>query len=255
VMENHLRHALENKELFLVYQPQIDINTKQVIGAEALLRWQNPELGFISPLDFIPLAESTGMILEIGEWVLDQALKQLHYWNRRFKKNIRIAVNCSSRQFNDKNMAQKVKHLLEKRGVEAGQLELEITENLLMNDTPSTQAILNELKELGVKIAIDDFGTGFSSLSYLTKFPIDVVKIDRTFVQHVHDDLHEAVVCRGIIGLTHGLDMKVIAEGVELDEQLMFMMENDCDIIQGFYFSKPLEKADFERFMSTELSL
>jgi len=255
VMENHLRHALENNELYLVYQPQVDINEKRIIGAEALLRWKSPELGLISPLDFIPLAESTGLILEIGEWVLDQALKQLHYWNRRHEKELRIAVNCSSRQFNDKSWAAKISHLLEHRGVKPEQLELEITENLLMNDTPTTLTILNELKDLGVKIAIDDFGTGFSSLSYLTKFPIDVVKIDRSFVHHVHVDMHEAVVCRGIIGLTHGLGMKVIAEGVELQEQLAFMSKNDCDIIQGFYFSKPLEKIEFEQFLSTELNI
>ncbi|MCU7834058.1 MAG: EAL domain-containing protein [gamma proteobacterium symbiont of Taylorina sp.] len=254
-IENHLRHALKNQELYLVYQPQIDLKKKRILGAEALLRWNNPELGMISPVDFIPLAESTGLILEIGEWVLDQALAQVHYWNRRHKQPLRIAVNCSSKQFNDKNLAKKIQQMLKHHAVDPCQLELEITESLLMNDTPATMSMLEELRSVGVTISIDDFGTGYSSLSYLTRFPINIVKIDQSFVQHVHHDLHEAVVCRGIIGLSHGLKIKVIAEGVETDEQLKFMIENDCDIIQGYYFSRPLLKKDFEKFMRAELAL
>jgi EAL domain-containing protein (putative c-di-GMP-specific phosphodiesterase class I) len=225
--------------LFMQYQPQVDLGTNRVIGAEALLRWRHPELGLIEPNRFIPIAEQTNLILQLGKWVLHTACAQNVAWQRAGIPSIRVAVNVSARQFRA-DFLETVASALRETGLAPDCLELEITEGLLIEDPEAASAVLSELKALGVHVAIDDFGSGYSSLSYLKHFPLDSLKIDRSFVSDLSVDPDDASIARAIIALGHSLDLKVIAEGVETPQQLAFLREHRCDVVQGFLCGAPV---------------
>jgi diguanylate cyclase (GGDEF)-like protein/PAS domain S-box-containing protein len=236
--EHDLRHALINGELALHYQPQVSCITGEVIGMEALLRWTHPRRGHIPPAQFIPLAEATGMIVPIGEWAIRTACHEGKELQDSFGRELVIAVNLSPRQFRQKNLAAQVGMALRESGLPARSLEIEITEQTLMSSSAATNETLKELRRLGVKVAIDDFGTGFSSFSYLLQYEVDRLKIDQSFVAHSNDDPNAAAIVRAIISMAHGLNLKVVAEGVETIGQLDFLLRRRCDEAQGFYFGK-----------------
>ena len=239
-MEGSLRQALENGEFLMHYQPQLNIQTNQIFGAEALLRWQHPELGLLSPGDFIPLLEESGLIAPVGEWVLEQVFSQTRSWHDSGFSSLRMAVNLSNRQFNDPEFIHTVERLIKITGVNPRMLELELTESAIMRNTRAANAALDCLDEMGVRFSIDDFGTGYSSLSYLKRFPIDTLKIDRVFVHDVTTNPDDAAIVSAIIGMAHNMHLHVIAEGVENPGQLDFLREHHCDAIQGYLFSQPL---------------
>jgi len=238
-LEGQLRRAIERGELFLDYQPQVDLRTNRVIGAEALLRWHHPELGLVEPNRFIPIAEQSNLILQIGKWVLRTACAQNLAWQRAGLPRIRVAVNVSARQFRAE-LLETVRSALTEANLAPDCLELEITEGLLIEDPKAASIVLSQLKALGVHVAIDDFGSGYSSLSYLKHFPLDSLKIDRGFVRDLSFDADDASIARAIIALGHSLDLKVVAEGVETPQQLAFLREHRCDIVQGFLFGTPV---------------
>lgn len=243
LLEHDLHYALEKGELFLEYQPQVNVKTGVIDSVEALLRWKHPEKGLISPATFIPIAEDTGLIIPIGEWVLETACKQAKKWQDDGISSIGIAVNLSIRQFYQQNLIQIVEETLKKTKLSPNDLELEITESMTM-DTKHAIKILHNLKKLGVKIAIDDFGTGYSSMSYLKDFPIDCLKIDRAFVNDIQSNDQDGALISMIISLAKHLKLKVIAEGVEEVDQFSFLAEQDCDYIQGYLFSKPIRSEE-----------
>jgi len=240
-MESNLRRALERDQFLLHYQPRVDLVTGRIIGAEALIRWMLPEQGLISPGRFIPLAEETGLIVPIGKWVLRAACAQNKAWQDAGLEPIVVSVNVSARQFRQDNLARTVAEVLQETGLDSRYLELEITESMVMHDAAQLVAMLDELNRLGVQIAVDDFGTGYSSLSYLRRFPVDRLKVDRSFVEHLASDADDATIARAIIALGHNLGLKVVAEGVERAEQVEFLRQNQCDEAQGFYFCRPVE--------------
>ena len=242
-LEHALYHALENNEFELYYQPQIDLGSGEIKSIEALLRWHHPELGSVAPSRFIPLAEETGLIISIGEWVLKMACAQVSIWQRAGYQ-INVAVNVSGRQFKQKNMPQLVRQVLSNTGLDPACLELELTESMLMSDSEATIECLAQLKAIGVMLSIDDFGTGFSSLSYLTRFPIDIIKIDQSFISALGKKPEAASITLTVIALAKALGLKIVAEGVETPEQLDFLQENGCDAMQGYYFSRPLPAHD-----------
>ncbi len=244
-LESSLRGALERNEFVLHYQPKIDIRSGRIIGMEALVRWQHPTKGLIPPMQFIPLAEETGLIVPIGEWVLRTACARNKSWQEQGLPPLRIAVNLSARQFAHENLLQDVARVLNETGLDAAFLELEITESMVMHDPEHAIELLNKLKAMGISISIDDFGTGYSSLSYLKRFPIDSVKIDRSFIKDLPLDGDDAAITQAIIAMAHGLKLKVIAEGAETGEQLSFLRAHKCDEMQGYYFSKPLPEHEF----------
>jgi len=252
-LERDLRKALACNELEVYYQPQVVTGNGEIIGMEALLRWIHPERGFISPADFIPIAEKTGLILEIGNWVLYQACAQVAQWREERQQDIRIAVNVSAIQFGEGDLVQHVVDTLQKTGLPSDLLELEITESALMNDMEETRDTLLQLRRLGVQIAIDDFGTGYSSLSYLQNFPLDRIKIDQSFVRDLTENSETAEITLAIISMAHGLKLKVIAEGVETDDQRHFLKSQTCEELQGFYFSRPLPAKDIEQLLSSPI--
>ncbi|MDP1989817.1 MAG: EAL domain-containing protein, partial [Syntrophales bacterium] len=244
-LESSLRGALERNEFVLHYQPKIDIRSGRIIGMEALVRWQHPTKGLIPPMQFIPLAEETGLIVPIGEWVLRTACACNKSWQEQGLPPLRIAVNLSARQFAYENLLRDVARVLNETGLDAAFLELEITESMVMHDPEHAIELLNKLKAMGISISIDDFGTGYSSLSYLKRFPIDSVKIDRSFIKELPLDSDDAAITQAIIAMAHGLKLKVIAEGAETAEQLSFLRAHNCDEMQGYYFSKPLPEHEF----------
>jgi diguanylate cyclase (GGDEF)-like protein/PAS domain S-box-containing protein len=255
LMEKDLRVALEQDQFTLVYQPQVDLMTGKICGAEALLRWKHPEKGFISPAEFIPVAEETGQIVPIGEWVIRTACWRFAAWQKQGMPAIPIAVNLSIRQLRQPNLAEVIEAALEENGLDPHYLELEITEGIMMGDTKSAMAFLSRMHSLGVQMSIDDFGTGFSSLSYLKNLPVNKLKIDQSFVRDIETDESDAAIVRSIISLGHRLDLKVIAEGVETLEQLDFLRIRGCDEVQGYYFSRPLSADDFQKFVNSEPAL
>ncbi len=242
-MESGLRRALERDQFLLHYQPRVDLATGRIIGAEALIRWRLPEQGIVAPGRFIPLAEETGLIVPIGKWVLREACAQNKAWQDEGREPIVVSVNVSARQFRQDNLVRTVAEVLEQTGLEPRYLELELTESMVMHDAGQLVAMLSELKRLGVQIAVDDFGTGYSSLSYLKRFPVDRLKVDRSFVEHLATDADDATIVRAIIALGHNLGLKVVAEGVELTDQVNFLRLNQCDEAQGFIFCRPIESA------------
>ena len=244
-IETALRHALERGEITLHYQPQVDLTTGHVIGAEALLRWQHPELGLISPVEFIPISEEDGLILPMGEWALRTACAQLRTWQNEGFSDLRIAVNLSSKQLQQGRLVPQVRAALAQAGLDGRYLELELTESMLIGDSEITRAAFAELDALGVKFSVDDFGTGYSSLSYLKLFPIDAVKIDRSFLRGVPSDPDSVAIAAAIIAMARSLGIGVVAEGVETVDQLEFLRRRGCATMQGYYFSKPIPAAEF----------
>jgi diguanylate cyclase (GGDEF)-like protein/PAS domain S-box-containing protein len=239
-LERHLRLALEKKELFLVYQPQMDIGTGRTIGLEALLRWQHPELGLVPPDKFIRIAESSGLIIPIGEWVLRTACSQVRQWQDEGLLAVPVAVNVSAVQFRQEGFRDLISKVLQETHLASQYLELELTESLLLSNAHVTSSVLQELRAMGLKLAIDDFGTGYSSLSYLKQFPVNKLKIDRSFIREVAVNPDDAAITAAIIAMAKNLSLKVIAEGVENEAQMSFLRLHQCDEIQGYYFSKPL---------------
>jgi diguanylate cyclase (GGDEF)-like protein len=239
-METSLRRAVENEEFVLYYQPQIDFGSGKVVGAEALIRWQHPDLGLLPPVEFIPLAEDTGLIVAIGSWVMRQACAQAQSWRQDGLGDLDIAVNVSARQFQQKGFFESVVAVLDQTGLNSRSLELELTETSIMENAESAVELLARIRKLGVKIAIDDFGTGYSSLSYLKRLPIDILKLDRSFVNGATTDPDDAALVMAIITLAHNLRLKVIAEGVETEEHLRFLRLLRCDGGQGYLFGKPM---------------
>jgi diguanylate cyclase (GGDEF)-like protein/PAS domain S-box-containing protein len=248
-LETGLRQALERQEFILHYQPLVDMRTGRIRGMEALLRWQHPEFGLIPPLDFIPLAEEIGLIIPIGEWVLKTACAQIQAWHKTGFPTLQVAVNLSSKQLRDKNLIATVRQALAESGLEPRYLDLELTESVLMQDMEQATTILKELKAVGISFSLDDFGTGYSSLSYLKRFPIDYLKIDRSFVRDITTDPVGAGLVKAIIAMANVLRIKVIAEGVETYEQLDFLRSHGCDITQGYFCSKPLAAEDFTELL------
>lgn len=246
LLENDLRRAVEQQQLTLYYQPQVDLQSGEMTGVEALVRWQHPERGLVSPAHFIPLAEETGLIVPIGEWVLREACRQQKSWLDAGRKVGKVAVNLSPRQFRQKNFPGKVEAILKETGLEAKHLELEITESCAMEHAGETINQLNQLNQMGMFLAIDDFGTGYSSLAYLQRFPIQKLKIDRSFINDIHDDHNDAAIAKSIIGLAHNMQMRVVAEGVETERQAEWLRDMGCDQAQGFLYAKPMTAKQLE---------
>ena len=252
--ESALRRALERDEFLLHYQPQVSLSSGAIIGIEALVRWQHPELGLIAPGRFIGLAEETGLILPIGEWVLRRACEQSCAWQRAGLPPVPVSVNLSARQFSE-NIAATVARILAETGLEPRLLELELTESASMEDPKKTFEILRQLKDMGVQLAIDDFGTGYSNLNYLKRFPVDKLKLDQSFVKDIISDPDDLSIARAVIAMAHGLRLTVIAEGVETAGQLALLAENGCDEIQGYFFSRPVDAAACGRMLHERKSL
>ena len=244
LVENDLRKAIENEELVVYYQPQIDLKTRNIVGLEALVRWQHPERGIISPSDFIPLAEETGLIEPLGEWVLRHSCERFNYWLSEGFDLGKVAVNLSPRIFRKENFEQFVQTVLDETGLPTRYLELEITESSIMENAASTINVLNELNKMGLSLAIDDFGTGYSSLAYLKQFPVDKLKVDRSFISDIDSDENDAAIAKSIIDLGHNMSLKVIAEGVERESQTQWLLDKGCDQVQGYYYSKPLTETE-----------
>ena len=248
-LESALRGALERREFSLHYQPQINLASGAIIGVEALLRWRHPVLGWVAPDRFIPVAEDSGLIVPIGAWVLQEACRQARAWQAAGLAPLLMAVNVSGVQFHQADLAETVRDILAEHGLAAASLEIEMTESVLMKSADSAVEILRKFREMGVRLAIDDFGTGYSSLSYLKRFPIDKLKIDRSFVSDITTDPDDAAIASAIIAMAHRLRLKVIAEGVETPGHLGFLLQEGCDEAQGYHYSKPLPPDDLERLM------
>jgi predicted signal transduction protein with EAL and GGDEF domain len=242
-MEEELRHAMQNNELQLRYQPQIEIDTGNVVSMEALVRWKHPLRGMISPAEFIPVAERTGQIIELGEWVMNEVARHCLYWETLGLPEFRICVNISPLQFNQGNLTKSMEDFLGRSGLAPHRLELELTESAIMTDAETNIAKLNELKGLGLELAVDDFGTGYSSLSYLKRFPIDTLKIDQSFVADL-DTADGAAIVDAILALSKTLKLRSIAEGIEEADQLRYLVNLRCDLLQGYYFARPLYPED-----------
>lgn len=255
VMEGQLHKALEREEFFLHYQPQVDIRTGRIIGVEALVRWQHPELGMVSPASFIPLAEETGLIIPIDEWVLKTACSQNKRWQAAGFPPIKISTNLSAKHFARKNLMESIAKIVHDTGMDPHYLDLEITESVLVKNVGELIIIFQELKGIGVSLLIDDFGTGYSSLSYLKKFSLDVLKIDQSFVREITTDSGSAAITKTIIEMAHNLNLRALAEGVETEEQFTFLLENECDVFQGYLFSKPQPAEEITRFLRDGKSL
>ncbi|MFQ3250248.1 MAG: diguanylate cyclase (GGDEF)-like protein [Glaciecola sp.] len=247
-IEEQMHGALERKEFEVYFQPQLDVKSGRVTGAEALLRWHSPVLGNITPDEFIPIAEQTGIIVPIGEFVIQQALQFLKQWENEHKGNYNMAVNVSPRQFRDNNLVSFIKESLHKEGINASRLEFEITEGVLMTGSSYIDATLAELHDLGIKLSMDDFGTGYSSLSYLRQYAFDVLKIDRSFINGITLNKEDCDLVKATIAMAHSLGLTVVAEGVEQEEQLTLLNKLDCDYVQGFFFSKPIPANEMMKF-------
>jgi EAL domain-containing protein (putative c-di-GMP-specific phosphodiesterase class I) len=248
-IETQLRHAVRRNELELYYQPLVNLGSGEVVGMEALLRWHNKELGSPGPDRFIPIAEETGLIVPIGQWVLMEACRQAQAWQRPGQLPLRVAVNISSRQFVGNNVLNTVEQALAESGLDPGLLELEITEGILLHDAPQTKRALERIKKMGVRLSLDDFGTGYSSLSYLRRYEFDVLKIDRSFIADIERKPESMGLVKAIIAMAHSLGMEVIGEGVETSLQADFIHSRECNFAQGYYYGKPLPARDFSNWL------
>jgi predicted signal transduction protein with EAL and GGDEF domain len=253
-LESSLRLALGRNEFVLHYQPKVDIGSGHIVAVEALLRWNHPSLGMLPPQEFIPLADEAGIIVPIGDWVMNEACRQVRAWHVAGLDHLRVAVNLAAQQFRAADLAEKVRMTLHDSGLESRFLEFELTETAVMQDVEKSASILQQLSDLGVRISLDDFGTGYSSLSYLQRFPLNKVKIDRTFVREIERSEGNAAIVRAIVSLAHSLHLSVIAEGVETVEQLEFLRKIGCDQYQGFYRSAAVPAAAIETMVRSELS-
>jgi EAL domain-containing protein (putative c-di-GMP-specific phosphodiesterase class I) len=239
-LEHDLRRALDEREFWLQYQPIVDIASGEAVGAEALIRWRRADGSVVGPAQFIPVAEESGLIVPIGRWVLAAAARQAGKWNRGRRTPFYVSINLSARQFRDPGLVGAVRSAIESTGLDPALIKLEITESTVMQNAEDAARMLAALKALGVKLSVDDFGTGYSSLAYLKRFPIDTIKIDRSFIQGLPGDSDDATLTQAIIAMAHSLRLKTVAEGVETPEQLEFLRKHGCDEIQGYYFSQPL---------------
>jgi EAL domain-containing protein (putative c-di-GMP-specific phosphodiesterase class I)/CheY-like chemotaxis protein len=249
-METNLRHALERNELLLHYQPKIDLNTGEITGVEALLRWRVPDGTMLPPCDFIPLAEETGLIIELGDLVLNQVCHQIRAWRDAGLPKLHVAINISARQFRQEDLAGHVRQVMEETGVEGSALEFELTESMVMHDIENTLLTLRELKALGASLSLDDFGTGYSSLAYLSRFPFDKLKIDQAFVRDITENPVNAAIATAAIVMARSLNLSVLAEGVETEAQASFLRGRRCDAMQGFLFSRALPPDEFEQLLA-----
>ena len=243
ILDAELRQALQSNEFKIYYQPQVDLNSDRLIGMEALIRWQHPEKGMLTPDQFIPLAEETGLIVPIGEWLVKTLCQQLESWQHQGLPVIQVAINLSARQFLQKDLVSVITHQIDKHGISTDSLQIEITESMMIHDLNQVINIMNEFKAAGISIAIDDFGTGYSSLEYLKRLPIDKLKIDKSFIGNVLHNSDDASIVQAVIAMGHNMNMQIIAEGVETKEQATFLHEQKCDFAQGYYFSKPVSAA------------
>jgi EAL domain-containing protein (putative c-di-GMP-specific phosphodiesterase class I) len=251
-LEADLRLALQEKQFKLYYQPQVYHN-RQIIGAEVLLRWQHPERGLVSPLDFIPLAEETGLILPIGQWVLETACGQIKAWEDSIHtQHLHLSVNVSARQFYQSDFVEQVNQALKHSAINPDKLKLELTESLVLDDVADTIRKMNALREIGVRFSMDDFGTGHSSLAYLTQLPLDQLKIDQSFVRNIGIKPNDSVIVQTIIGMGNNLGMDIVAEGVETEAQRVFIQQHGCPIYQGYLFSKPVPLEEFEEILKQD---
>jgi len=244
-LEASLRFALEREEFLLDYQPKVNLETGEITGVEALIRWQQPDRGLVPPAQFVPVAEDCGLIIPIGRWVMREACRQARAWQVAGLPPMPIAVNVSAVEFRDKGFVEGVRKILSETGLPAQYLELELTEGVLMKDAESAASVLLELKAMGIHLAVDDFGTGYSSLSYLRKFPIDALKIDQSFIHQNSTTPDDSTIVSAVIAMGRSLKLRVVAEGVETLEQLMFLRALQCDEAQGFYFGRPVPAAQF----------
>jgi len=255
LLEGSLRRAIERGEFELHYQPQVVLATGRIVGVEALVRWRDAERGLLEPLEFIPAAEANGLILAIGEWVLREACRQCKAWERAGASPFTMAVNISARQFAQPDLVERVEAILAETGLDPRLLELELTESMLMKNVQETATTLERLHALGVALAIDDFGTGHSSLDYLRRFPVGKLKIDKSFVQDVGHDAHDAAIVKAIVGLAHNLELKVVAEGVETLSQRAFLAACGCNEAQGYHFAMPQPAAEVGELLGCSLPL
>jgi diguanylate cyclase (GGDEF)-like protein len=249
-MEGNLRRAIQQKEFLLYYQPKVDVETQQIIGMEALIRWNDPVKGIISPTVFIPVAEETGLIEQIGLWGLREACFQNKRWQDNGLQPVRVSVNISGRQFSSSDIINNIKEVLDASGLSSKYLELEITESLLMTNTEDNIQKLQQIREMGCHLSIDDFGTGYSSLSYLTRFPISTLKIDRAFIHDIETNKNTAEITLAIIGMSKGLKLEVVAEGAETIKHIDFLRKHGCKTAQGFYYSRPVPAEEFEKLLA-----
>ncbi|WP_293131255.1 EAL domain-containing protein [Microcoleus sp. bin38.metabat.b11b12b14.051] len=249
--ETCLRHALKRSEFEVYYEPQIEIKTGKIIGAEALVRWNHPKRGRVSPAEFIPMAEEMGLIAPLGEWVLETACRQTQAWQTEGLPPLRVAVNLSARQFEKKNLTERVSEILKETNLDPKCLQLELTEGLILQDEKAAARTFTVWRDMGIQIAIDDFGTGYSSLSYPKRLPFDAIKIDKSFIRDIADDRQNAAITVAIIQMAHCMNMTVIAEGVENQQELAFLCDRDCDEIQGHFFSHALPKLEFEALLKS----
>jgi diguanylate cyclase (GGDEF)-like protein/PAS domain S-box-containing protein len=247
MLEQALRVAVEDDSFFLHYQPQVDIGSGKVVGYEALLRWDHERIGRIAPSTFVPMLEETGLIIPMGQWVFSTGCRQRHAWEGMLPEQCSLSVNLSPRQFADKNLVPQIKRVLEANQLPPYQLEIELTESMLMSNTEHTRGLLRSLKELGLKLSVDDFGTGYSSLAYLKQFALDALKIDKQFIDHLTTSAKDKAIARSIIQLGHNLGMQVIAEGVETADQVETLQQLGCDVVQGFYFGRPVPAGEVGR--------
>ena len=252
--EMELRQAIEKEEFVLYFQPQFELKTEKLISVEALIRWNHPIKGIVPPLEFIPLAEETGLIVPIGEWVMRSALRQIKKWQEAGLPDIRVAINITTKQFKLFNLVKTITDILEETGVEPKYLELELTENMVINNVEIINTIF-QLKNIGVQIVLDDFGTGYSSLNYLRQIPIDRLKIDQSYVQNIDSKRGDDVIIQAIITMAKGMNLEVLAEGVESESQLEYLKNQKCGEVQGFYFSKPLSVDDCEKMLKTKITI
>jgi len=254
-LESELHEAIEQDQLTLFYQPKVDSKSCELLGFEALIRWIHPERGMISPIDFIPVAEESGLIIPMGKWVIETACRQHQLWREAGHPSVSVSVNLSAHQFADTHLLGAIRDILQKTEMPAQYLEFEITETVLMQDADTALKILNAMKGMGLKVSIDDFGTGYSSISYLKHFPADVLKIDRAFVKDLPDDEQDATITNAIILLAKALNLGIVAEGVETKAQLEWLRDKDCDQIQGYLFSPPVPAAKAETMLGRVMSI
>lgn len=239
-LENGLFPALEGEQFVLYYQPKVDLKSGQIYGAEALIRWRHPEFGMISPLDFIPLAEKTGFIIPLGEWVLRTACKQIKMWEQQGVTALTVSVNMSMLQFQQKHIVETIQSIITEASVRPEQIELELTETIFMDNPDHTLKILRELQQLGIRLSLDDFGTGYSSLSYLQNIPLHYLKLDKSFIHDIVSDFKKQMIFKSLVVIAHNLNMKVVTEGVETDEELQIIRQHKCDLVQGYIYSPPV---------------
>lgn len=254
ILEQDLRSAQESKQFELYYQPKVDSINEEIIGVEALIRWNHPQQGLVAPDKFIPIAEETGLIRTLGKWVLDEACRQLAVWHEQGIVSIKMAVNLSPKQLRDPQIVKHLQECLTKHNIDAGDFELEVTETAAMANAEQAIELMKQIRAVGVELAIDDFGTGYSSLAYLKLFPIQTLKLDRTFVRDIEEDENDAAICKATIALAHNMGMKVVAEGVETQAQKEFLTSHHCDILQGYLFSRPVPADEATKLLTTPSS-